>query len=36
MIEFTAGIVVGAVFAPFWMALWNKAKPKVIEFFNKK
>lgn len=26
MFEFVVGVVVGAVFAPFWMKAWDKAK----------
>ena len=26
MVEFIAGVAVGAVFAPFWMAVWAKIK----------
>jgi F0F1-type ATP synthase assembly protein I len=33
MVEFIAGVIVGAVFAPFWLKLWNVAKDKLG--FNK-
>lgn len=36
MLEFAAGIVVGAAFAPFWMKVWDFAKAKFDEFKNKK
>jgi hypothetical protein len=26
MVEFVAGVAVGAIFAPFWMAVWAKIK----------
>ena len=26
MFEFIAGVVVGAAFAPVWIAVWNKIK----------
>ena len=26
MVEFIVGVAVGAVFAPFWMAVWAKIK----------
>jgi hypothetical protein len=26
MLEFVAGVAVGAVFAPFWLAIWKKLK----------
>lgn len=30
MIEFAAGVVVGAVFSPFWMKVWTWAKAFVV------
>lgn len=35
MFEFAAGIAVGAVFAPFWMGVWNTAAPVVKGWFTK-
>lgn len=26
MLEFVAGVAVGAIFAPFWIAVYNKLK----------
>jgi hypothetical protein len=34
--EFIFGIAVGAAFAPFWMMLFNMAKPVVLGWFSKK
>ncbi len=28
MIEFVAGVAVGAAFAPFWMKVWEYAKTR--------
>lgn len=36
MIEFVAGVAVGAAFAPFWMMLWNMAKPTIVGLFSSK
>lgn len=33
MVEFATGVIVGAIFAPFWLKLWNKVKEKTG--FNK-
>jgi hypothetical protein len=30
------GIAIGTAFAPFWMMVYNKAKPVVLAFFTKK
>lgn len=30
------GIAIGAAFAPFWMMLYNMAKPVVLGWFSKK
>ena len=30
------GICIGTAFAPFWMMLYNKAKPVVLAWFAKK
>ena len=30
------GIAIGTAFAPFWMMLYNMAKPVVVGWFTKK
>jgi hypothetical protein len=29
------GIAIGTAFAPFWMMVYNKAKPVVLSYFKK-
>lgn len=36
MFEFAAGVAVGAAFAPFWVMLFNMAKPVVMGWFASK
>lgn len=36
MITFAAGIAVGAVFAPFWIKVYNGGKELYTSFMNKK
>jgi hypothetical protein len=30
------GIAVGSAFSSFWLDLWTKIKPKLLEIFSKK
>ncbi len=35
MFEFIGGVVVGAIFAPFWMKVYKFVSDKVTEFISK-
>lgn len=34
--DLVIGIAIGTAFAPFWMMLYNKIKPIVVGWFDKK
>jgi hypothetical protein len=35
MLEFIAGIAVGAAFSPFWLKMWAAVSPRITALFNK-
>lgn len=35
MVNFIAGIAVGAAFAPFWLMVWKTAKAKFVAWQQK-
>lgn len=34
MLEFVAGVVLGAIFSPFWVKLYNVGKEKITAFMG--